>query len=98
MSERAVRIAATYYDARDSLRTILGDEYAARVAPWREVVRGAVRRFGCAEVMAPVRVVQDLRERGQNVGGIEVAYLLAATVEEVEEQVSAACPGTAGGA
>ncbi len=79
MSEQAVKIAATLYQARDAMRAILGDRYREHCQFWVDSINRVMQRRGCNEMQAALELAKELKAKG---GGVEV--LLAATVEMIE--------------
>lgn len=75
---QAARIAAQLEDARDSARRLFGADYAARVEPWRELVKSACAAWNCSPVEVPPRLERD--------GAMpdNPLLLFAAVVDEVE--------------
>lgn len=72
------RIAAELETCRTLARRLCGHNYAARVAPWRDVVRASAARFGCRPIEVPLRMEEEL-------GLPENPLLLfAAVVDEME--------------
>ena len=47
MSEKAVKIAAALYDARDAMRHLLGDRYRERCELWVHAINRTMQRRGC---------------------------------------------------
>ena len=56
----AVRIARMLEDARDAARRLFGEDYEARVRPWRETVTKLAAAWGCR----PVEVAPRLEREG----------------------------------
>jgi hypothetical protein len=78
MSESLIRMAAKIYEARDTMRRLLGDRYAGRIARCRPAISAYMEMHGVDEVTAAIRLAKD----GDNpfVTGI----LFATAVEMVE--------------
>ena len=80
MSERVVMCAAKLYDARSSLRGILGDEYDERVEPFRTIIRKLSENRPPIEVM--IEMLKKLDRRGAN--GWDQMFVMAAAVDVTE--------------
>lgn len=79
MSEQAVKIAATLYQARDAMRTLLGDRYRERCQFWVDSINRVMQRRGCNEMEAALELAKEVQA---NHGS--PAVLLAAAVEMIE--------------
>ena len=84
-TEQQVRLAAQLYQARDSVRRLLGDKYALRMA---ELGAGLQR-------LATVRnssVLKEAISAARTVSGMDSLLILAAAVEHTERSTEAGMP------
>lgn len=79
MSERAVKIAAALYEARDSMRTLLGERYRDHVAQWVPTFNARMQEAGCNELQAALKLAREVQDQGGT-----PFLVLAAAVEMVE--------------
>jgi hypothetical protein len=84
-AERAVLLAAELYSARESVRFLFGDKYEEKIAPLREAVRGAVKRFSCGALATVPEIIKAARADGQDMDGVAVVCLMAAAVDVAED-------------
>jgi hypothetical protein len=54
-----VRLAVQLDDARAAARLLFGDEYEARIEPWRAFVRERCRAWGCRPLQVVPRLYRD---------------------------------------
>lgn len=80
--ENVVAVCAKMYEARRTLRSLLGDDqYAARVADWKKLVRAVMEHRGEKNVF---EVLPELIKSAD--GGGQVPWILAAAVELTEAE------------
>ena len=78
-TEHQVMIAAKFYEARRALKSLNPEGYAAKVRPWREVIRAAAdANHDGNEMMACYDLLKTTHD------GMVQVVLLAATVDEIE--------------
>lgn len=75
----AARLAVKLEDARTAARTLLGHRYEETVEPWRVLVRGLCREWGCKPLQVGARLERDGRMPEQPL------LLIAALVDVAEE-------------
>lgn len=75
MSEQAVKIAATLYQARDAMRTLLGDRYRERCQYWVDSINRVMQRHGCDEMAATIELAKEIQLRGGGSGVLFAAYV-----------------------
>ena len=83
-SEQQVAIAARLYEARTTLRTLVGERYDALLAPFRGRVRLAVEQSGLPALQAFLWLRREVEKRGGSIDGMELLHWLAAVVDVVE--------------
>jgi hypothetical protein len=76
-----IQQAAMFYDARDSAKVILGDQYADRMAILAHNIRHVMEKSGENEIIAGARFANQLAKSGR---AVEAVYAMAAVVEMVE--------------
>lgn len=81
MNARAVKIAAQMYEARDTLKRLVGDKFRERIEPWQAVIREHAKKTGKDELHVVMDLMQDMQKQGVTNGQLG---LLAAYVEMVE--------------
>lgn len=79
MSESAVKVAVQLYEARDTMKRILGDRYRERCMEWVHMLNLTMQRQGCDVLEAALALAKDLQK--QHAGS---ALLMATAVEMVE--------------
>lgn len=77
-----VNIAAKLYEARDTLRRLLGESYRNRIDETMQAVRVIAAANHCDELRAGMLILQQMQADG--CGGMEQLYVLAATAELIE--------------
>lgn len=78
MIEKQIEIAAKLYDARRTLRRLIGDSYAEKVAPFMRVVALKGRDMALRHGMD---VAKDMAAKGIGEG---IVWIFAAIVEVIE--------------
>lgn len=78
-TQKQVALAAKLYEARDAMRRILGDKFAARMAELGAVIKSVAAKRNQNELQA----AQDIISAGE-LQGMDAVQLLAAAVELVE--------------
>lgn len=78
-TQTQVAMAAKLYEARDAMRRILGDKFAARMAELGAVIKQVATKRGHNEL----RAAQDIIRAGE-LQGMDALQVLAAAVELVE--------------
>ena len=76
-TEQQVRMAAQLYQARDAVRRLLGDKYAARMAE----LGAGLQRLAAARNSS---VLKEAINAARAVSGIDALLILAAAVEHAE--------------
>lgn len=84
MSEKAVRIAATLYAARDAMRTVLGPNYRERCAEWVTAINIVMQRQGIDVLDAALLIAKHLAADETTSNGASRALLFATAVEMTE--------------
>ena len=80
MSEKHIMIAARMYEARKSLRSILGDRYQKAIAMWVDSLRrGNSKNQPILEYVLP-----HIKKAQEDYQDSVVLFLLAAAVEIIE--------------
>jgi len=74
-----IQLAAKLYEARDAMRSLLGDRYAARMAELGGVLKKVAARDSSNEIQAAQTVIRAIDAQG-----FDAVQLLAAAVELVE--------------
>lgn len=74
-----VQLAAKLYEARDTMRRLLGERYAARMAELGGVLKKVAARDSVSEIQAAQVVIKAIDAQGY-----DALQLLAAAVELVE--------------
>lgn len=73
----AMQTTVRLMEARDTVRNLYRDEYAAKIDPWRAMVREVAAEHKCSTLATPTIVSKKLH-------GYSMVMFLAAVVEEVE--------------
>lgn len=76
-----VRATARLYEARDTLRRLWGDEYAARIAPNVEALRAVVKGKGKGVLETAIEIAGRASKEGADMAAWTV---LAVAVEDAE--------------
>ena len=84
-TEQQVRLAAQLYQARDSVRRLLGDTYAVRMA----ALGASLQRLATARNSS---VLKDAISAARAVRGMDSLLILAAAVEHTEPSTEAGTP------
>jgi hypothetical protein len=79
-SEQQVKMAARLYEARDTIRRLLGDRYAAVLEPYKVMLQKVMTMNGCDEIAAALWTAR----RVERTDGMEIIKILAAAVEMIE--------------
>lgn len=79
MSEKAVKIAARLYEARDTMRRLLGARYIDACRQWLPFINDAMQEHGCDELLAAIKVADRVNKEGGT-----PSVVLATAVEMVE--------------
>jgi hypothetical protein len=74
-----LQMAARMQDARDAMRTLFGEEYPAKVQPWKEKLQAAMP----ANKNNVINAVLTLAKENEP-NGVQLAMMLAAAVEIIE--------------
>lgn len=77
VSEQSIRLSARLYECRDAARTLLGENYAIRIAEYGQLITRLARKEQITPLAAATRL-------GQALGGFGAVIALAAFVELVE--------------
>lgn len=80
---KAIAIAKRMVAAREELRARLGAEYERELTPWRAMVAKVAKKARCVLVRVPL-------ELDPNCSAIEMSFVLAATLDEIEAPRAAA--------
>lgn len=83
-TEQQVGIAAKLYEARTTLRRLLGDAYDAKVEPYRAEVRRCVEKTRLPPLQAFLWLQRQLEKRGGWVDGMASLYWFAAVADVAE--------------
>ena len=84
-TEQQVRLAAQLYQARDSVRRLLGDKYAVRMAE----LGASLQRLAAARNSS---VLKEAISAARAVSGMDSLLILAAAVEHTEPSTEAGTP------
>lgn len=84
-TEQQVRLAAQLYQARDSVRRLLGDKYAVRMAE----LGASLQRLATARNSS---VLKEAISAARAVSGMDSLLILAAAVEHTEPSTEAGTP------
>lgn len=84
MSELAVKIAHTFYQARTSARLILGDRYQLRMEQYGAIIQGVAKDYNLDVVAATQKIARESKLEGG-----ALMCLLAAAVELAEPSAPA---------
>lgn len=84
-TEKQVRLAAQLYQARDSVRRLLGDKYAVRMAE----LGASLQRLATARNSS---VLKEAISAARAVSGMDSLLILAAAVEHTEPSTEAGTP------
>lgn len=82
--DKALTIAVRLRDTRETMRDYFGKEYAARVAPWRALVRRCVASAKCRPLQAPMLLQAEARKQGNDIENLPLLMLISAAVDEAE--------------
>lgn len=78
MNEQHIRMAAQMYEARDTVRRLMGDAYHKRMAELGAVIASVAARDGIGEIEAAIKISEPIEEPFMRIA------VLAAVVELVE--------------
>lgn len=78
-----IQIAAKLYDARDTMRSFWGEKYPEKVEDYKKYILAAMKKYGCDEMKATMKLVELLQEKEQD-SGMHQALILASYVEIIE--------------
>lgn len=81
MSEQIISMAAKMYEARTTMRRLLGAKYTERMAECQKFITAVMERDGVNETSAAIRLAKELTDDGHTVLGVQ---MLAAAVEMIE--------------
>lgn len=84
-TEQQARLAAQLYQARDSVRRLLGDKYAVRMAE----LGASLQRLATARNSS---VLKEAISAARAVSGMDSLLILAAAVEHTEPSTEAGTP------
>ena len=84
-TDQQVRLAAQLYQARDSVRRLLGDKYAVRMAE----LGASLQRLAAARNSS---VLKEAISAARAVSGMDSLLILAAAVEHTEPSTEAGTP------
>lgn len=76
-----MKIATLATDAQVAAQTLVGEKYAATVAPWRELLRGLAEAHNISRTDAMVTLLTDLQGVGL-LDGAAAMWILAAFSDE----------------
>jgi len=80
-------IALKAHGANVEVRAMLGDKYAASVAPFRKAIRDTIAQFRCTLLTAAARLIGEL----QNLSDIEESTtLILFTIAAVDDEITGA--------
>lgn len=79
-TEQQVKVASQLYEARDAIRRLMGDRYAAVLEPYKVMLQKVMTMNDCDEVAAALWTAR----RVERTDGMEIIKILAAAVEMIE--------------
>jgi len=91
-AEQSIQMASKLYDARTSVKTLLGDDYWPRVDKYQKRIRNAMKASGSSEELEiAIHMADKLAKAGF---GMDSMLALAAAVEMIEPSMrDASAPG-----
>lgn len=81
-----VQMAAKFYDARDALKRLLGDQYETHAQPWRELLRKVMQANRVDVMPAALMLLKDTASDGMG-----MMWILAATADECDQPGAKPC-------
>ena len=85
-TEKQVKIVAGLYEARDTMRRLLGEKYPERVAEFKKYIRGGMAKWGIGYMEATLRIAKGLQAEDPHGSGMQQGMIYAACVEILEEK------------
>lgn len=93
LNKTQIRIAATFYDARDAARSILGEEgFRERMEKETEFIRSVMETNKCEAIPAAMWIVTTLQKNERRRSGVAQMMVLAACVEMLEPTITETSP------
>jgi hypothetical protein len=83
-AERVMMLTAKLYGAREAVHFLFEDEYAEKIAPYRQIVLAATKKFNCNVLEAVPKIIDAERRDGHEIDGVPVLCLMAAAVDLAE--------------
>lgn len=82
--EQLVSMAAKLYKCRRAAKTLFGDEYAAKIEPYKKMIRGEMPKHNNDELSTAVSMAHEIKDMDDN--GVISMLILAAAVEIIEPE------------
>lgn len=84
-TEKQVQIAAKLYDARSTMRSLLGDKYPERIKEYKGFIRSAMQKYKIDYLQATLRIGKELQALPDDTS-VGQGMIFAACVEISEEK------------
>jgi hypothetical protein len=84
MKANPIQMAAQILDARDAMKSLLGDKFDAKMTQYKGYIRRMMALDKCGEIEAMIKISHRLEERGA-LNGYAQALLMSAVAEMCEE-------------
>jgi hypothetical protein len=78
-SKQTIQTAARLYECQKTARSLLGEEYAEQIQPWRQVISAHMASKGRS-------LMQAVIDLGQDASDVGLMMLAAAAVEMIEDE------------
>lgn len=82
-TEKQIRLAASLYEARSTLRNLWGADYAKKIKPMMEIVEAVASNRGVSAMQASIDMAKELDADGKLDAG--TMWQLSAAVVELTE-------------
>jgi hypothetical protein len=70
---KKLRLALRLVETRDTMRSLFGDAYHAKCAPWSSVLRDIMNKMKCDSLRALLHVKKELEQAGHDVPPLAIA-------------------------
>lgn len=80
-TEKQVQTAARLYEARGTMRSLLGEKYPARVEVFKQYIWDVMAKTGCDYMMATIQIAKALAADTTKDNGMQQGMIYAACVE-----------------
>jgi hypothetical protein len=81
-AEKTIRLTAKFYEMRQQMRTLHGDEWQERITPYKTILSEVAKAQNLPIIRAALAVMQDAER--QNVSSFDVPMFASAVLELME--------------